>query len=161
MTRPLRALLGALALLFSAPLLADPAPDFTLPGSEGKTIHLSELRGKVVYVDFWASWCGPCRQSFPWMNQLQSAWGDKGLVIVAINLDQERALADRFIAAMNPRFTLAFDPLGGTAEHYKVQGMPTSYLIDRQGNIHARHMGFREHETAQVTEEIRQLLEAK
>jgi thiol-disulfide isomerase/thioredoxin len=161
MTRPLRALLGALALLLSAPLLADPAPDFTLPGGDGKPVHLSELRGKVVYVDFWASWCGPCRQSFPWMNQLQSTWGDKGLVIVAINLDQERALADRFIAAMKPGFTLAFDPQGGTAEHYKVQGMPTSYLIDRQGNIHARHMGFREHETAQVTEEIRQLLEAK
>ncbi|HLP30464.1 MAG TPA: TlpA disulfide reductase family protein [Geothrix sp.] len=161
MNRLLRALLGALVLVLSTPVLADTAPDFSLPGQDGKPVRLSELRGKVVYVDFWASWCGPCRQSFPWMNQLQAAWADKGLVIVAINLDQERPLADRFIEAMKPRFPVAFDPQGTTAEQYKVQGMPSSYIIDRQGNIHARHMGFREHETAQVTEAIRQLLEAK
>ena len=151
-------LLSALLLFTSAVAAAEPAPDFQLTGQDGQPVTLSSLRGKVVYVDFWASWCGPCRQSFPWMNQLHSTYRDQGLVVVAINLDQERPLAERFISATQPAFTIAFDPEGTSAERYQVQGMPSSYLIDRAGQIHTRHVGFREKETARVEQEIRVLL---
>ncbi len=119
------------------------APAFTLPSTQGE-ISLDKLRGKVVYLDFWASWCGPCRKSFPWMDNLQSRYGKDGLQVVAINLDKDKALADKFVADLQPQFTIAFDPAGKVAEQYKLMGMPTAFLIDRQGRIYDTHIGFRE-----------------
>src|ERR1700757_77516 len=104
------------------------APAFTLPGLNGD-VALESFRGKTVLVDFWASWCGPCRQSFPWMNGLEKRYGDKGLAIVAVNLDKDREFADNFLAEVPAEFTVAFDPSGRTAESYKVKAMPTTFLI--------------------------------
>lgn len=147
-----------LALVF-APLiaLAEPAPDFTLPGKEGP-VKLSALRGKVVYLDFWASWCGPCRQSFPWMNELQRLYGGQGFTVVAVNLDKERELAARFIEGTKPTFTIAYDAEGSVAESYRVQGMPSSYLIDVNGEIRSRHVGFREKDREDLEYQIRSLI---
>ena len=75
----------------------DPAPSFALPTAGGETIALEKLRGRVVYVDFWASWCGPCRRSFPWMNEMQQKYGARGFTIVGINVDKKRADAERFL----------------------------------------------------------------
>ena len=104
MIRPGRSALTLLAIglllnLFIPPLHAAPAPQFRLNGIEG-VIDLNDYRGKVVYVDFWASWCAPCRSSFPWMNEMQRRYQDEGLEIIAINLDKERQLAERFLAQL-------------------------------------------------------------
>jgi thiol-disulfide isomerase/thioredoxin len=133
------------------------APEFTLPTDRGE-ISLAQLRGQVVYVDFWASWCGPCRMSFPWMNDMHARYGQQGLAIVAVNLDTERKLSAKFLEKYPASFLVAYDPPGKVAEAYRVAGMPTSYLIDRQGRLHATHQGFREEDMARLEAEIRALL---
>lgn len=155
------AMLTAILLCASAGVrfaAAEPARDFTLPGVDHE-IHLNAYRGKVVYLDFWASWCGPCRQSFPWMNAMQTRYAKDGLVIVAVNLDKDRGLAERFIADTEPAFQLAFDPAGATADDYAVEVMPSSYLIDRDGNLVARHRGFERASTDDLEDAIRDLLQ--
>jgi thiol-disulfide isomerase/thioredoxin len=129
------------------------APSFTLPTRSG-TVCLDSLRGRVVYVDFWASWCGPCKQSFPWMKSLHDKLASKGLVIVAVNLDKSRSAADHFLEAFEPAFTVAFDPAGKTAKAYKVWGMPMSYVVGPTGAIVATHAGFDPKHTAAVEAEI-------
>src|SRR2546427_1432439 len=106
------------------------APPFALPTAAGDTVALAQLRGKVVYVDFWASWCGPCRRSFPWMNAMNRKYGAQGLAIVAINVDKKRADAERFLAQIPAEFTVVFDAPGAVPAAYAVKGMPSSYLID-------------------------------
>lgn len=125
--------------------VGQPAPDLDLQGAAGAQ-HLSDLKGKVVYVDFWASWCGPCRQSFPWMNAMQSKYGSQGLQVVAINLDAKRADADQFLAQLPAQFAVAFDGKGDSARRLGVKGMPTSVLIGADGRVLAVHQGFREDE---------------
>lgn len=156
---------GLLAALSITVLLAPaqasgPAPQFELPGDSGK-VSLKSLAGRVVYVDFWASWCTPCRKSFPWMNQIQQTYGDKGLAIVAINLDKDKQAVSQFLKANPAQFTVAYDPAGSTASAFKVQGMPSSYLIDRHGQIRHSHIGFREISKADLEGRIRQLLAEK
>jgi thiol-disulfide isomerase/thioredoxin len=119
---------------------------------------LDGYAGKVVLVDFWASWCGPCLQSFPWMNELQQEHGGKGFAIVAVNLDQDRALADAFLAKRPARFRIEYDAEGNIARQFGVQAMPTSFLIDRSGKVRVRHAGFREKQQAGREEEIVALL---
>jgi len=107
-----RLLLGALASLISASALAieagQMAPDIELPGRSG-VIKLSELKGKAVYLDFWASWCGPCKQSFPWMNEMQAKYGAKGLHVLAVNLDQKPEDAAGFLQQTKADFLIAMD----------------------------------------------------
>jgi cytochrome c biogenesis protein CcmG, thiol:disulfide interchange protein DsbE len=119
---------------------------------------LDAYAGKVVLVDFWASWCSPCLQSFPWMNDLQQKHGGEGFVIVAVNLDQDRTLADAFLGKTPARFRVEYDPAGDIARQYGVQAMPTSVLIDRNGKIRMRHAGFKEKNRAEREQQIVQLL---
>jgi len=133
------------------------APGFLLPTADGQ-IQLASLQGKLIYLDFWASWCGPCRKSFPWMNTMQSRYGAKGLVIVAINLDKDRRLAERFLAEVPAGFIIAYDATGATAEAYDVMGMPSSYLIDDKGHVRYTHIGFREISKADLESRIKALL---
>lgn len=128
------------------------APEFRLTGLKSD-VKLSAYRGKVVYVDFWASWCGPCRKSFPWMNEIQQKYGEQ-IKVIAINLDQDRAEADKFLKQNPPKFAIAFDPEGKTAEAYRVKAMPSSYLIDSKGVIVSSHAGFR----GQDKEELERLI---
>ncbi len=118
-----------------------PAPSFTLPTSNG-TVSLDSLRGKVVLVDFWASWCVPCKSSFPWMGAMQEKYAPKGLTIVAINVDKSRHSADEFLQKHPAPFVVAFDPSGATAKAFHVWGMPTSYLIGSDGAIVFSRAGF-------------------
>src|SRR5690349_14771080 len=117
------------------------APSFTLPTASG-TVCLDSLRGQAVLVDFWASWCAPCKQSFPWMSAMHQKYATKGLTIVAINLDKDRKLADAFLDQHLAPFTVAFDPTGKTAKAFKVWGMPSSYLIGADGTILFTKAGF-------------------
>lgn len=134
-----------------------PAPDLTLPGLSD-AVSLARLKGKVVYVDFWASWCGPCKQSFPFMNDLQSRYRAQGFEIVAINLDAKREDADRFLADTPARFTLAFDAKGESARRFEIKSMPSSILIDRDGKVLAAHKGFREEDRKDLEARIAQAL---
>ena len=145
-------LAAALTLASSAAFALDigqPAPDVDLPDS-AIAARLSDLKGKVVYVDFWASWCGPCRQSFPWMNDMQRKYGARGLQVVAINLDAKRADADRFLAQNAAGFALAFDSKGESARRFAVKAMPSSMLIGADGKLLYVHQGFRLEERAEL-----------
>ena len=135
----------ALAKTSKAPPIA---PPFTLAGLNGSVV-LDSLRGRTVLLDFWASWCGPCRHSFPWMNDFQRRYASKGLTIVAVNLDKDRELAKGFLAEVPAEFTVAFDPSGKTAESYGVKAMPTTLVISPEGRIVATHTGFDPKKTAE------------
>ena len=109
---------------------------------------LQPVEGRVIWVDFWASWCVPCRRSFPWLNSMHRKYGSEGLQIIAVNLDKDRALADAFLMEVPAEFALRFDPAGALAKQYGVQAMPSSFLIDADGNVLATHAGFRTADTA-------------
>ena len=133
------------------------APDIDLPGINGK-VHLENFKGKVVYLDFWASWCVPCKKSFPWMNEMKQSYAAQGFEIVAVNLDKDRKLADEFLKEMDVNFKVAFDEAGKSASEYKLRGMPSSYLIGRDGKVYASHIGFREKDKEQLEQAIKNLL---
>jgi cytochrome c biogenesis protein CcmG, thiol:disulfide interchange protein DsbE len=137
-----------------------PAPELNLPGLKD-TVSLAALKGKVVYVDFWASWCGPCKQSFPAMNELQSKYRAQGFEIVAVNLDAKRADADKFLAEVPAQFTVAFDAKGDSARRFEVKGMPSSYLIGRDGKVIAAHKGFKDEDRKELDARIAQALGAR
>jgi cytochrome c biogenesis protein CcmG/thiol:disulfide interchange protein DsbE len=154
-----------LLIIFSSNSQADtsqrsPAPSFTLPliGSSKGTISLADLKGKVVYLDFWATWCPPCRKSFPWMQDIYQRYKDKGLAVVAVSVNARQKDAEKFIKEHNPNFITAFDSGKKTAKTYKLEAMPSSYLIDRQGKIISTHLGFRTSNISKVETEIQQAL---
>ena len=136
---------------------AETAPTFALPTDAG-TVKLADLKGKVVYLDFWASWCPPCRKSFPWMNDMQQRYGRQGLTVVAVNVDKDRELAGKFLHEVPADFTVAYDPKGGVADSYQVQGMPSSFIIDRNGQIREAHIGFREGDTSEIEASLQAVL---
>jgi thiol-disulfide isomerase/thioredoxin len=121
-------------------------------------LNLEQYRGKVVVVDFWASWCTPCRQSFPWLNELQAKFGKHGLVIVGINVDRNREDAMRFLSAVPANFPIVYDSSGTLASRYDVPGMPSSYVIGPDGAVVAKHIGFRKADRDARENEIRALL---
>lgn len=154
--------LTLISAIFFLPLTisfaSEQAPNVSLPTLQGKTVALGELKGQVVYVDFWATWCPPCRKSFPWMEQMHQRYKDLGLHIVAISLDQKRDIIDRFLKNHTASFTILHDTEGSSAEAFKVRGMPSSYLIDRQGNLRLSHEGFNDADKPKLERKIKQLL---
>jgi thiol-disulfide isomerase/thioredoxin len=103
---------------------------------------MEQHKGKVVYVDFWASWCVPCRKSFPWMNSMQAKHKKDGLVVLSINLDAQAELADQFLQQTPANFAIINDAKGVLAKKFKLKGMPSSYLFNRQGKLISAHSGF-------------------
>ncbi|MDH5571403.1 MAG: TlpA family protein disulfide reductase [Gammaproteobacteria bacterium] len=148
-----------LIFIQGGPVRAEPTatPDFLLPTRSGM-VSPADLKGKVIYLDFWASWCSPCRKSFPWLNQIQAQYRDQGLVVLGINLDRDRQLADRFLQLIPANFIIAFDPEGRSADSFAIRGMPSSFLIDRNGYLHSKHTGFRERDKNGREQAIAQLL---
>lgn len=134
--------LNLLLLLYAGQVIAADAPNITLNfGNVSKP--LNEYKGKLVYLDFWASWCTPCRKSFPWMNEMYSKYHNKGLEILAVNLDKDNKQVHKFLSRYSASFKIAFDTTGKSAEKFRVSAMPTSFLIDRNGKIIMSHPGFR------------------
>jgi cytochrome c biogenesis protein CcmG/thiol:disulfide interchange protein DsbE len=147
--------------LTAAVAVGERAPPFVLPTAAGDTVALERLRGKVIYVDFWASWCGPCRRSFPWMNAMNRKYGSRGLAIVAINVDKKPDDAARFLSEMPAEFTVVYDAPGVVPAAYAVKGMPSAYVIDQSGNVSAVEQGFRDESRAMLEQKIRALLEPR
>jgi thiol-disulfide isomerase/thioredoxin len=117
---------------------------FVISNSSGDTsFDLQQYRGKVVILDFWASWCVPCRRSFPWMNEMQEKYGVQGLVIVGVNLDAEPELAQAFLDEFPANFQIVEGSNGALAKEFDVIAMPSSYVIDRNGDVVERHLGFK------------------
>jgi thiol-disulfide isomerase/thioredoxin len=112
----------------------------------------------VVLVDFWASWCAPCKESFPVLDSLHEELNSEGLEVVAVNVDEDRKSAQAFLAGRSPSLTVLFDPEGRMPEAFKVEGMPSSFLIDREGLVRFRHMGFTTQTRADLRREVSILL---
>ena len=133
----------------------DSAPPLVLPTRGGQQIDLAQLRGSVVYVDFWASWCGPCKRSFPWMNEMTRKYASSGFSVVAINVDKERDDAERFLRSTPAEFTVVYDAGGGTPKAWQVRSMPSSYLVDASGKVLLVENGFSDDRKAGIEERIR------
>ncbi|MFH2035959.1 MAG: TlpA disulfide reductase family protein [Candidatus Zixiibacteriota bacterium] len=116
------------------------------------------LEGKVVYVDFWASWCVPCRQSFPWMREMYNRYHRDGFEIVAVNVDKEHSAALKFLKENQTTFPIVFDSTGELAKKYGLDAMPTSFLYNRDGKLVSQNRGFQKDEAAEMQERIQELL---
>jgi len=117
---------------------------------------IEENKGKVIYIDFWASWCTPCRKSFPWMNEIQKKY--ENLKVISINVDAERSYAKEFLAEVPANFSVIYDPNGEIAKQYKLKGMPSSYVLNKQGKLVSTHVGFNKNKQIAYQQELEQLL---
>ena len=142
MTRLRRAAYFAVAtiLVFALATTLVPMSSQAMAGDE---LNLADFEGRVVVIDFWASWCVPCRRSFPWLNAMQSKYADDGLVIIGVNVDRKRADADKFLQRFPASFDLIFDSEADLAKRFGVQAMPSSFVIGRDGTISNHHLGFK------------------
>lgn len=125
------------------------APTVIADDADSSRFDVSQYQGDVVVLDFWASWCGPCRRSFPWLNQMQARYGQEGLVIIGVNVDASREDARVFLEEYPADFRIHFDTEGVLATAYGVEAMPSSYVIGRDGELRASHRGFRVRQQAE------------
>jgi thiol-disulfide isomerase/thioredoxin len=140
----------------------DKAPDFNIPRLEEKgMLSLKHYRGKVVYIDFWASWCSPCRKSLPALNLVHTEFHKRGFEVIAINLDEERDDAMTFLKEFPVVYPTAIDTSSKVPEAYGLVGMPTAYLVDRKGIVQLVHEGFKKTDIEQLRKKIHMLLGQK
>ena len=137
------------------------APSCQVQGLDGSgPLDLAGRPGKVVYIDFWASWCGPCAESFPFLDQLHKELKSRGFEVLGVNLDKNAADAQAFLRKRPVGFTLASDPGGRCPRVYGVQAMPSSYLVNRQGQIRQVHRGFKAGDKQAIRDQVLLLLGA-
>jgi thiol-disulfide isomerase/thioredoxin len=142
-------------------LLAVSSAAFLSTHAAGGVLDLGPYQGKVVMLDFWASWCGPCAESFPWMAEMQEKYGAQGLVVVAVNLDEDQDAAAAFLGKHRAGFHHLSDPGGAIAESVGVQVMPTSILYDRQGRPAFVHSGFHAERRAEYEQHLVAVLQGR
>ena len=160
---PVRALLTLVIAMFSCGASAiengKPAPAFSLPAlGTTNRVSLDQQKGKVVFVDFWASWCGPCRQSLPLYDKLNAELARRDFTLLAINLDEDDADANAFLKEHPVHYTVLRDPAGDVPKAFGLVGMPTSYLIDKAGVVRAQHSGFNPSDIDTLRKQIDDLL---
>jgi peroxiredoxin len=158
---------GLLALacgLFAATSLAgsgltgQAAPDFALKSSAGENLRLSEYRGNVVMVNFWATWCGPCRQEMPLLDELYNRYERVGFSLLGVNIDDDSRKAMNMVAELGVNFPVLFDARKEVSKLYQVDAMPVTVIIDREGNVRHVHQGYKPGYEDQYLDEIRALL---
>ncbi len=155
--------LGLVVILFAtatAHALApgDTPPPISLPDQEGKSVDLSKLEGKVVLIDFWASWCGPCKQEMPVLEALHKKYARKGLVIVGVNIDNSDKKMNNFLKGTPVTFRQVRDKKLQIASRYEPSTMPSSYFIGRDGKIRHVHEGFRKKDAGKLEARVKALL---
>jgi thiol-disulfide isomerase/thioredoxin len=142
-----------------SPFVGKKATDFTLEGLEkGASVRLADYAGKVVMLDFWASWCAPCRYEMPVLQELYDRYKDEGLALIAVNVGEDRDTAARFVTSYGFTFPVALDPKRSVESVYATRGLPTLIIIDRQGVIQHVHVGFGRDLKIRLTDEVETLL---
>lgn len=147
--------------ILQAAFINDPAPSFTLKGLDGKETKLTELQGEVVFINFWASWCPPCKKEFPELNELANEYKGLGLKVLGINLDKSVSRVEAFLKKVNLKptnMTLLLDPEAKVVANYVARSMPSSFILDRKGVIRFVHFGYGEKDPIKWREEIDSLL---
>jgi len=140
-------LLASIVFVISSSVFAaevsGPAPDFTLKSNSGKNIKLSELRGEVVMINFWASWCGPCRQEMPLLDGLYKQYTYYGFTLLGVNVDEQQDAADKCLKHIPVSCPVLYDASSSVVELYEVDAMPSTILVDRDGNMRYLHRGYK------------------
>ncbi len=138
---------AATAILITSGLNASeldkPAPDFVLKSNSGENIRLSDLRGEVVLLNFWATWCGPCRQEMPLLDDLHARYKDMGFKVIGVNVENKPEKADAMLAKNPVSFPILYDTESVVSKLYNVDAMPTTVVVDRDGNMRHLHRGFK------------------
>ncbi|PHS15637.1 MAG: redoxin [Kangiella sp.] len=134
------------------------APDFTLKSRDGKNVRLSDLRGQVVLLNFWASWCGPCRQEMPILDNIHNKYKSLGFSVLGVNLDAKSKKAIGYLKDTPVTFPVLYDPKGVTSEQYGVSAMPSTVIIDRNGNVRHLHKGYKSGYEDEYMAQIKKLL---
>lgn len=156
--------LGLLVTVFAATSLASSglegqsAPDFALKSSTGENLRLSEYRGDVVMLNFWATWCGPCRQEMPLLDELYKRYERVGFNLLGVNIDDDSRRAMRMIEELGVNFPVLFDARKEVSKLYDVEAMPVTVLIDREGNVRYVHHGYKPGYEDKYLDQIRSLL---
>jgi peroxiredoxin len=151
----------ALSVSFAAPpagLVGKTAPDFALKGLDGKNMRLSEFRGQVVLVNFWARWAGPSRQEMPALEQINNTYQRAGLVILGVSIDEDLKRAREFADSMHVSYPMLFDTSDATGTHYAIEKLPVTFLIDRGGVVRFFNVGFKRGDEKIYLDQIRELL---
>ena len=134
------------------------APDFTLASNKGKNIRLNDLRGKVVMINFWATWCAPCRKELPLLNNLYNKYKNKGFVLLGVNIDEKSSLAKKMIKELKINFPVLFDKTQSTSESYDLQAMPSTFIIDKNGVVRFAHYGYKSGYEKKYEKDVKSLL---
>lgn len=156
----LLALCAALAYLppAAAELVKGKAPDFTLKSLRGENLKLSEHRGQVVMVNFWASWCAPCRQEMPVLNDLYLKYKDLGFVLLAVNVEEDSSKAKNWLRDLKVAFPVLLDSANTVSKQYEVNAMPSTYIIDKDGNLRYVHRGYLPGYEDEYQKQVRELM---
>jgi len=149
------AILGVASLATASDSLA---PDFTLPGKAGEAVSLAKLKGQVVMLNFWASWCGPCRTEMPLMDQIYKKYSAAGFVLLGVNVDSDSSDAQKFLSQVPVSFPIAYDRDNKVSKIYEVAAMPSTIFIDRKGNVRQLHRGYKPGDENEYLNEIRSLI---
>ncbi len=148
----------AAASLASSGMEGQMAPDFVLKSSSGENLRLSEYRGDVVMINFWATWCGPCRQEMPLLDELYARYQRVGFNLLGVNIDDDSQRAMRMVDELGIRFPVLFDERKEVSELYNVEAMPATILVDREGIVRYVHHGFKPGYEDRYLDQIRSLL---
>ena len=150
--------LFAATSLASSGLTGQPAPDFALKSSTGENLRLSEYRGDVVMINFWATWCGPCRQEMPLLDELYSRYQRVGFNLLGVNIDDDSGRAMDMIRELGVSFPVLFDDQKQVSRMYDVDAMPVTVLVDREGNVRFVHQGYKPGYEEKYLDQVRALL---
>ncbi|MEL6200144.1 MAG: TlpA disulfide reductase family protein [Pseudomonadota bacterium] len=134
------------------------APDFALKNSAGENVRLSDLRGEVVMINFWATWCGPCREEMPLLDEMHSRYNRVGFTLLGVNIDDDPRRAEEMIEALGVTFPVVFDATKKVSEQYDVSAMPVTILLDRDGVVRHVHKGYKPGYEDKYLEQVRELL---
>ena len=137
---------------------ADPAPDFTLQSSTGENVRLAEQRGQVVMLNFWASWCGPCRKEMPLLDEMSKRYSAAGFVLYGVNVEEDNTDAKKLIKELGVTFPILYDTESKASSLYNVDAMPTTVMIDKKGEIRYINRGYKAGDENKYRDQIRELI---